>query len=132
MLRTLAASERCLGERTDQRKHKKRRGLERPHCYFAFEALYANKLFTLGGAIKKLVVLLLRVACCAAAVYLNSHPSVASNTLGLPYVRASTDVEAGRYLVVMADCHTPGWGRTGGKTPVTQWLTGSKMGFRGP
>ena len=30
------------------------------------------------------------------------------------------------------DCHTPGWDRSGGKTPLARWLTGSSVGFEGP
>ena len=52
-----------------------------------------------------------------------------------PHVSAPTTVEAGRYLVQAGgcnDCHTPGWGPSGGMTPLTRWLTGSRVGFEGP
>lgn len=44
-------------------------------------------------------------------------------------------VERGRYLVKTAgcnDCHTPGYAMTGGKVPEAQWLTGDRLGWRGP
>lgn len=44
-------------------------------------------------------------------------------------------VERGRYLVKIAgcnDCHTPGYMATAGKVPEGQWLTGDKLGWRGP
>jgi hypothetical protein len=52
-----------------------------------------------------------------------------------PHVAASSDVAAGRYLIVVGgcnDCHTPGWTQSGGKTPEAQWLTGSPRGQLGP
>ena len=44
-------------------------------------------------------------------------------------------VERGRYLVKIAgcnDCHTPGYMAAAGKVPESQWLTGDKLGWRGP
>src|SRR5688572_6040624 len=44
-------------------------------------------------------------------------------------------VERGRYLVKIAgcnDCHTPGYMASAGKVPESQWLTGDKLGWRGP
>lgn len=43
--------------------------------------------------------------------------------------------EWGRYLVVVGgcnDCHTPGYGANGGKVPEKQWLTGDRLGWKGP
>lgn len=40
----------------------------------------------------------------------------------------------GRYLVLIGncnDCHTPGWRDSDGTLPQSQWLTGSRIGFRG-
>lgn len=48
---------------------------------------------------------------------------------------ASRQTERGKYLVKIAgcnDCHTPGYAQTGGKVPETLWLTGDKLGWRGP
>ncbi|MGZ5846438.1 MAG: cytochrome C [Ramlibacter sp.] len=44
-------------------------------------------------------------------------------------------IAAGRYLVKLAgcnDCHTPGYGATGGKVPEPDWLVGDKLGWQGP
>ena len=45
------------------------------------------------------------------------------------------DLQRGRYLARIAgcnDCHTPGYAMSGGKVPEAQWLTGDKLGWRGP
>lgn len=47
----------------------------------------------------------------------------------------SKDIQRGRYLAKIAgcnDCHTPGYAMSGGKVPEAQWLTGDKLGWRGP
>ena len=47
----------------------------------------------------------------------------------------STSLDRGRYLVKIAgcnDCHTPGYIQAGGKVPENQWLTGDRLGWRGP
>lgn len=44
-------------------------------------------------------------------------------------------VNRGRYLIKIGgcnDCHTAGYGPTGGKVPEEQWLTGDILGFNGP
>ncbi|MBX3692592.1 cytochrome C [Dokdonella sp.] len=44
-------------------------------------------------------------------------------------------VARGRYLVMIAgcnDCHTAGFGPSGGKVPEAQWLLGDRVGFSGP
>lgn len=52
-----------------------------------------------------------------------------------PTVAAADALEAGRYLVAIAgcnDCHTPGYMEVNGQMPVSDWLTGAPVGFRGP
>lgn len=52
-----------------------------------------------------------------------------------PHVTGGTDVEQGRYLVIVGgcnDCHTDGYLPTNGDVPEAQWLLGSPVGFRGP
>src|SRR5262245_47953041 len=47
----------------------------------------------------------------------------------------SADVKRGRYLVTIGgcnDCHTPGYPISGGKVDEKLWLTGEKVGWRGP
>lgn len=49
--------------------------------------------------------------------------------------KADPQANRGRYLVKIGgcnDCHTPGYGPTGGKVPEAQWLTGDILGFQGP
>lgn len=50
-------------------------------------------------------------------------------------VTAASDIDAGRYLVVLGgcnDCHTPGYAERGGEVDKSTWLTGSPLGYRGP
>ena len=52
-----------------------------------------------------------------------------------PHLVGGTDIERGRYMVVMGgcnDCHTDGYLQTEGDIPEEQWLLGSPMGWRGP
>jgi mono/diheme cytochrome c family protein len=47
----------------------------------------------------------------------------------------SADAKRGRYLVKIAgcnDCHTPDYAPTGGKVDEKLWLTGDRLGWRGP
>jgi mono/diheme cytochrome c family protein len=49
--------------------------------------------------------------------------------------KTDPQVNRGRYLIKIGgcnDCHTPGYGPTGGKVPEEQWLTGDALGFQGP
>lgn len=58
-----------------------------------------------------------------------------SDENSLPFVSAKTDIEAGRYIITVGgcnDCHTDGYLQTEGKVPEENWLTGSKIGWRGP
>jgi mono/diheme cytochrome c family protein len=44
-------------------------------------------------------------------------------------------IERGRYLVRIAgcnDCHTPGYAAGDGKVAEREWLTGDRLGWRGP
>ena len=47
----------------------------------------------------------------------------------------AASIARGRYLVAFGacnDCHTPGWRESDGNVPVSKWMTGSTLGFRGP
>jgi mono/diheme cytochrome c family protein len=49
--------------------------------------------------------------------------------------KSDPQVNRGRYLIKVAgcnDCHTPGYGPTGGKVPEEKWLTGDILGWNGP
>lgn len=48
---------------------------------------------------------------------------------------ASDDLKRGEYLIRIGgcnDCHTPGYGEKLGAMPVSEWLTGVPVGYRGP
>jgi mono/diheme cytochrome c family protein len=48
---------------------------------------------------------------------------------------ASSDMQRGRYLVQVGgcnDCHTTGYLESGGTMPEPQWLTGGRVGYKGP
>ena len=49
--------------------------------------------------------------------------------------KASPEVQRGRYLINTAgcnDCHTPGYPQASGKVDEKLWMTGDKLGWRGP
>lgn len=69
-------------------------------------------------------VLLVSIGCAAVA-----------RVPASPRVTAGSPEEAGRYLILVGgcnDCHTPGWDRSSGRLPASEWLTGSDVGYRGP
>ncbi len=52
-----------------------------------------------------------------------------------PSVTPDPLVARGRYLVAFGgcnDCHTPGWRDSGGNLPESRWMTGGRIGYRGP
>ncbi len=64
------------------------------------------------------------IACLALAV---AFPAMAQT-------KDDPMVKRGRYVTVIGgcnDCHTAGYGPSGGKVPEVQWLTGDALGFRG-
>jgi mono/diheme cytochrome c family protein len=51
------------------------------------------------------------------------------------HVAAESQLDAGRYLVVVGgcnDCHTPAYAELGSQVPEDEWLTGVAIGWRGP
>ena len=59
----------------------------------------------------------------------NTLASAESNTA------ATNDDGRGRYLVIISgcnDCHTAGYADAAGKIPEKDWLTGDRIGWRGP
>jgi mono/diheme cytochrome c family protein len=49
--------------------------------------------------------------------------------------KTSADVNRGRYIIQTSgcnDCHTPGYPQAAGKVDEKLWLTGEKVGWRGP
>lgn len=86
-----------------------------------------------------------RSLCKAAARYVSRlHPSTSALLLLCLLFSATARAEAvsedelvkhGRYLAQIAgcnDCHTPGYAMSGGLVPENQWLTGDRLGWRGP
>jgi mono/diheme cytochrome c family protein len=64
----------------------------------------------------------------ALAALLVAYPAFAQQ-------KSDPQVNRGRYLIKIGgcnDCHTAGYGPTGGKVPEAQWLTGDALGFNGP
>ncbi len=62
---------------------------------------------------------------------------VAISGVAAPHASANVDplVERGRYLVAFGscnDCHTSGWRNSDGTIPVSRWMTGTNLGYRGP
>ena len=50
-------------------------------------------------------------------------------------LKGDAQIQRGKYLVKIAgcnDCHTAGYAASGGKVAESQWLTGDKLGWRGP
>ena len=51
-----------------------------------------------------------------------------------PAANSAAVLAHGRYLVTITgcnDCHTAGWRESDGNVPTRDWLTGSRVGFRG-
>jgi hypothetical protein len=80
------------------------------------------------------LLLPLLFAACEVEAPAEGDDAAADSTAS-PYIHAASDIEAGRYFVIVAgcnDCHTPGFLETPGSIPEAQWLTGLPIGFRGP
>jgi hypothetical protein len=73
------------------------------------------------------------IALFALLLSLTVAPSLRTGASAAPRSR-DPSVQRGRYLVAFGcnDCHTPGWRETDGAIPVRDWMTGSKIGYRGP
>jgi mono/diheme cytochrome c family protein len=68
----------------------------------------------------------------AAAAAVTATIAGAASTAPVPSIQA--ELVRGRALVVYGtcnDCHTAGWRDADGDVPVTRWMTGSSIGFRG-
>ncbi|MBI3357284.1 MAG: cytochrome C [Nitrospirae bacterium] len=65
--------------------------------------------------------------------------AIAAGEAALAPIQATSSAaecdERGRYLVKIAgcnDCHTAGYAEAAGKIPEKDWLTGDRIGWRGP
>ncbi|MEQ7156518.1 cytochrome C [Brevundimonas aurifodinae] len=74
------------------------------------------------------------LAACDGSV--TKTDSATAEVGATPMVLAASDIEAGRYLVLIGgcnDCHTPQYAMTNGaQPPETEWLKGSTEGHTGP
>jgi hypothetical protein len=78
--------------------------------------------FTFWAVVTLLIIL------AANAVSWGEPPKQAKN----PDIR---QIERGRYLIKIAgcnDCHTPSYIEKAGNVPEKEWLTGDRLGWRGP
>jgi mono/diheme cytochrome c family protein len=72
------------------------------------------------------------ILAALAAAALVTHAASAADTAPAPL---PPDVTRGKYLVQVAgcnDCHTAGYAESGGKVEESKWLTGDRLGWRGP
>lgn len=73
------------------------------------------------------------LACAATACQQAAPPAtLAASTLPAPI---DDLVAQGEYLVRIGgcnDCHTAGYAQRGGEVPMSDWLTGSPLGYHGP
>ena len=77
-----------------------------------------------------LVVALGMVLCGAGA-----HAQTGATKPVTTKPAGSTLIDRGRYLAKIAgcnDCHTPGYAESAGAVPESKWLTGDRLGWRGP
>ncbi|MGA8533062.1 MAG: cytochrome c [Candidatus Tumulicola sp.] len=86
-----------------------------------------------AGALMKVARLsslpLVFAALLLAAIALGRGGDVA------PAATSDPQIARGRYLVAFGscnDCHTPGWRESGGTLPDAKWMTGARVGYRGP
>jgi mono/diheme cytochrome c family protein len=87
-----------------------------------------------------IVASMLAVQGCGGAVIAEPAPAEtaakATTIAAAEHVAASSQIDAGRYLVKIGgcnDCHTPGYVMTNGASPAEpEWLTGDAMGYAGP
>lgn len=68
------------------------------------------------------------IVVCGIVAFIAGAPAQGSSKT------PDASIQRGKYLVAFGcnDCHTPGWRETDGKVPVRAWMTGSKIGYRGP
>jgi len=72
---------------------------------------------------------------CVTAGSVACQPQTDSDVEEGAHVTGGTEVERGKYLVVIAgcnDCHTDGYMQSEGNVPEAEWLLGSPLGWRGP
>jgi mono/diheme cytochrome c family protein len=76
-----------------------------------------------------------RSALIVATVAMASLVGGAATAQQRAATKVSAEAARGKYLVQIAgcnDCHTPGYTASGGKVEERLWLTGDRLGWRGP
>jgi len=94
-----------------------------------------KKLFSISNILKYQVMLIaicsLILISCEPKTQDEEEPQMKSE----PHVMAANQVEAGRYLAIVAgcnDCHTEGYLQTEGNIPEEDWFAGTSLGWQGP
>ena len=84
-------------------------------------------------------ILLAMQAGCTGPAAADPEAAAGKTEMPLVHVSATSDIDAGRYLVKIGgcnDCHTPGYVEqvmmTGKAMPESDWLQGGDVGFSGP
>jgi mono/diheme cytochrome c family protein len=88
-------------------------------------------LKTIYGIAGLLIVGMITLSACKS----DSNEAVNQEANTEPYISASTQIEAGRYLAIVGgcnDCHTDGYLQTEGKVLEEDWFAGTSLGWRGP
>jgi len=77
----------------------------------------------------------MRVKTCLPVAALAVALGVAVSVPAVADEHGDAAVERGRYVAKIAgcnDCHTPGYPQAAGLVPESEWLTGDRLGWRGP
>lgn len=88
--------------------------------------LYHLKLRSLIDIIFLFSILLFLFSC--------GNKEEAESQIESPHVVAAKQIEAGRYIAIIAgcnDCHTNGYLQSEGNVPEEDWLTGTNLGWQG-
>ncbi len=77
------------------------------------------------------------IKCSVVALFLILATVAASKEQPLKQAKSpdTKQIERGRYLVKISgcnDCHTARYAQKAGKVPEQEWLTGDRVGWRGP
>jgi mono/diheme cytochrome c family protein len=99
------------------------------------EHLTSPRIASAAAAAVITVVLPILIGLGVSAPASAQPPLRAEPVPGRPAATSTASVERGRYLIAVTgcnDCHTPGYGESGGRIPESEWLMGAPVGFRGP
>jgi len=95
-----------------------------------------QKLFNVSAILKFQVIL---IAIGSLFLFIGCEPKTQKeeepNKEMEPHVMSANQIEAGRYLAIVAgcnDCHTEGYLQSEGNIPEEDWFAGSSLGWQGP